>query len=97
MDNKEDFRLKQLAVVFHPGETLDEKLKEMGMSVEEFALRTGKPISTIIAIKSGNSSITSEMAVSFENVLKIPAHFWLTKQRRYDEYVVRMKLDNALP
>ncbi len=86
-----DLRLKQLAVVFHPGETLDEKLKEMGMSVKEFAVRTSKPVKTIIAIKNGNSSITSEMAVSFENATKIPANFWLTKQRMYDEYVVRVK------
>ncbi len=84
-------QLKQLAVVYHPGETLDEKLKEMGMSVKEFAVRTSKPVKTIIAIKNGTSSITSEMAVSFENATKIPAHFWLTKQRQYDEYVVRVK------
>ncbi len=84
-------QLKQLAVVYHPGETLNEKLKEMGMSVKEFAVRTSKPVKTIIAIKNGTSSITSEMAVSFENAMKIPAHFWLTKQRHYDEYVVRVK------
>lgn len=85
------YKLTQLAVVYHPGETLGEKLKEMGMSIKEFAVRTTKPEKTIIAVIKGTSSITSEMAVSFENVTKIPARIWLNMQRMYDEYLVRIK------
>ena len=33
----------KLPVVYHPGETLDEKLQEMGMSVKEFATRVSTP------------------------------------------------------
>ena len=77
--------------VLHPCETLNEKLEEMGMSRKEFALRTGKPEKTIIAVLKGESSITSEMAVMFENITKIPAHFWLNKQARYNEYKARLK------
>ncbi|MCK4663256.1 MAG: ImmA/IrrE family metallo-endopeptidase [Bacteroidales bacterium] len=75
--------------VLHPCETLNEKLEEMGMSRKEFALRTGKPEKTIIAVLKAESSITSEMAVLFENVTKIPAHFWINKQARYNEYKAR--------
>lgn len=78
-------------VAFHPGETLSEKLKEMGMSIKEFAVRTSKPEKTIFAIINGSSSITSDMAVAFEIVTRIPAHFWLNKQRTYDEYVARTR------
>ncbi len=78
-------------VAFHPGETLSEKLKEMGMSVKEFAVRISKPEKTIFAIINGSSSITSDMAVAFEVVTHIPAHFWLNKQRSYDEYVARTR------
>jgi addiction module HigA family antidote len=77
--------------ILHPCETLNEKLEEMGMSRKEFALRTGKPEKTIIAVLKGESSITSEMAVMFENITKIPAHFWLNKQARYNEYKARLK------
>ena len=77
--------------VSHPGTTLDEKLKEMGMSVKEFAVRTSKPEKTVIAIIKGDSSITPEMAVAFENVTKIPANFWMNRQRNYDECVARSK------
>jgi addiction module HigA family antidote len=78
-------------VAFHPGVTLSEKLKEMGMSVKEFAVRTSKPEKTIFAIINGSSSITSDMAVAFEIVTRIPAHFWLNKQRSFDEYVARTR------
>lgn len=75
----------------HVGETLSEKLQEMEMGPKEFALRTGKPEKTITAILKGDSSITPDMAVQFENVTKIPAHFWMNHQRSYDEYVARKK------
>lgn len=78
-------------VVFHPAETLREKLAEMGMSIKEFALRTDKPEKTIIAVLNEESSITPEMAVLFENVTQIPALFWINKQARYNEYVARKK------
>lgn len=87
--------ISKLAVVFHPGKTLSDKLREMGMSNKEFAVRTSKPEKTIIAVISGNSSITTEMAVSFEIVTKIPASFWLRKQQSYDEYVERMNREAA--
>ena len=87
--------ISKLAVVFHPGVTLEEKLSEMGMSIKEFAIRTSKPEKTIIAVIRGRSSITTEMAVSFENVTMIPASFWLRKQLSYDEYVVRKNREAA--
>jgi len=73
----------------HPGETLAEKLEEMGMSSFEFAGLTGKSEKIINAVLVGNSAISHDMAVKFESVTKIPAHFWLNSQRRYDEYILR--------
>lgn len=78
-------------IAFHPGETLGEKLEELGMGPKEFAIRTGKPEKTVSAILNGKSSITPEMAVQFEHVLKIPAHFWLNMQRNYDEFLARQE------
>jgi len=75
----------------HPGETLAEKLEEMQMGPKEFSLRTGKPEKTIIAVLKGKSAITPDMSVQFENVTKIPAHFWMNHQRSYDEFIAREK------
>ncbi|KAB1065132.1 HigA family addiction module antitoxin [Salibacter halophilus] len=80
----------------HPGETLEEKLEEMGMGPKEFAIRVGKPEKTIIAVLKGESSITPDMAIQFENVTKIPAHFWMDHQKSYDEYKARVKHEEAI-
>jgi HTH-type transcriptional regulator/antitoxin HigA len=83
-------------IAFHPGETLAEKLEELNMGPKEFAIRADKPEKTVIAILKGKSSITPEMAVQFEHVLKIPAHFWLNMQRNYDEYIAREERNELL-
>lgn len=75
----------------HPGEILREKLEEMRMGPKEFALRSGKPEKTIIAIIKGDSSITPDMAVQFESVTRIPANYWMNHQRYYDEFLAREK------
>ncbi len=80
----------------HPGITLGEKLEELGMSVKEFAIRTSKPEKTINAILKGSSSITSDMAVAFENVTAIPARFWMQKQQNYNEYLSRLMRERLL-
>jgi HTH-type transcriptional regulator / antitoxin HigA len=76
-------------VVFHPGITLKEKLEEMKMSNKDFALRTGKPEKTIIAVLKGESSLPADMAILFEKVTHIPVSFWINKQTNYNEYVAR--------
>lgn len=82
--------------VSHPGKTLAAKLEELKMGSKEFAVRTGKPEKTISNVLSGESSITSDMAVLFEDVLSIPAHFWLVRQNQYDEAVARLKRAEAV-
>ena len=74
---------------FHPGITLRDKLSEMEMSIKEFAVRTAKPEKTINAVLTGASSVTPDMAIAFEQVTRIPAHFWLNLQRSFDEYLAR--------
>ena len=73
--------------VSHPGRTLSESLSEKEMGAKEFAIRTGKPEKTISDVLNERSGITPEMAILFEQVLKIPAHFWINRQRIYDEYL----------
>lgn len=76
--------------VTHPSEFLNEILEEKQMGAKEFAVKTGKPEKTISAVLKGKSSITPEMAILFEQVLKVPAHFWIEAQKNYDEYKARV-------
>lgn len=86
--------------VTHPKEILLESLKENALGAKEFAVKTGKPEKTISAVLKGKSSITPDMAVLFEQVLKIPVHFWLEAQKNYDEFKARLsyqaQIENAL-
>jgi HTH-type transcriptional regulator/antitoxin HigA len=82
--------------VTHPGETLKEKLYELGIGAKEFAVKTDKPEKTITQILKGESSITPDMAIQFESVLKIPAKFWLRYQAAFDEYKARIKAQEKL-
>ncbi|HFA48057.1 MAG TPA: addiction module antidote protein, HigA family [Bacteroidetes bacterium] len=77
--------------VTHPGEDLREKLDELRMTPSEFAVRCNKPVKTISEVMNGKSSITPDMAVQFENVLQIPASYWLKRQYNYDEAMARNK------
>lgn len=80
----------------HPGITLREKLDELDMGSKEFSVRTGKPEKTISAILNCESSITPDMAILFENVLKIPARFWLNYQQKYNEALAKQKSIEAI-
>jgi HTH-type transcriptional regulator / antitoxin HigA len=77
--------------VTHPGEDLREKLEELQMTPLEFAVRCNKAPKTISEVMNGKSSITPDMAIQFENVLQIPANYWLKRQYNYDEAKARSK------
>lgn len=70
-----------------PGRTLAAKLEELKMSSKEFAVRTDIPEKLISNVLTSDSAITSDMAVLFEDVLSIPAHFWLIRQNNYETSV----------
>ncbi len=80
----------------HPGETLKEKLEEITMSSKELAIRTSKPTKTISEVINGKSSITPEMAVQFEQVLKIRASFWIQSQANYNEIIAKQKQEKDI-
>jgi len=82
----------QPTFAFHPGVTLKEKLDELNIGSKELAVRTGKPEKSISEIINGKAGVSAESAIAFERVLKIPAHFWLAKQSRYEEFVARERL-----
>ncbi len=81
-------------VYFHPGEMLNEKLTEMGMSIEELAQLTTIQTHILTDIAHGNGTVTADIALALEKVTKIPAHIWLKRQKGYDDYMSQ-KAENA--
>ena len=68
-----------------PGETLLETLETIGMSQAELAKRMGRPIKTINEIIQGKAAITAKTALQLEQVLAVPASFWLKREHHYQE------------
>ena len=89
MANKENTITMDIA--FHPGETLKEKLEEMQLSVHDFSEKSKVPEGLIVNIINDDVSISSEVAVAFEQVTKIPADMWIRMQHSYDDYFLAKK------
>ncbi|HTK11458.1 MAG TPA: HigA family addiction module antitoxin [Ktedonobacteraceae bacterium] len=73
-----------------PGETLSETLNSLEMSQTELARRMGRPVKTINEIIQGKAAITAETALQLEQVLRIPASFWLKREQQYREFLARL-------
>ncbi len=66
-----------------PGELLEEELAAVGMTQQELAMRTGRPVQVINEIIRGKKAITHDTALELEKVLGIPAHVWVNLESTY--------------
>ena len=79
-----------------PGETLLETLEAIGMPRTELAERIGQPVQMINAIIQAKAVITDEIAWRLEQVLRIPASFWLGMEQNYQESLARLANERRL-
>lgn len=79
-----------------PGDTLAETLEEIGMSQAELARRMGRPTKTINEIVQGKTAILPETAFQLDNVLGIPASFWLARETAYRTSLARSLRETAI-
>lgn len=83
--------------VTSPGSTLKEILDAKGMTQTELAERMGgRPIKTISEIIHGKTQISPDTAVQLENVLGVPAEFWIKREGRYQEYLAKKEEQETL-
>jgi addiction module HigA family antidote len=73
-------------IVFHPGETLAEKLEELGMDTRALAAETGLSESVIHGLLNGSVSIVTDTAMRLERALGIPARYWLKMQEEWEAF-----------
>jgi HTH-type transcriptional regulator/antitoxin HigA len=79
-----------------PGELLQEELDAIGMTQQELAMRTGRPVQVINEIVRDKKRITHETALEFEKVLGIPAHFWVNLEADYQLTQARLRDQEGL-
>ncbi len=79
-----------------PGDTIQEHLDFMGMSQAELAERMGRPKEKINDVIKGREPVTTSTAFQLENVLGIPASFWLNRENTYRKELYELQQKEAL-
>lgn len=81
--------------VTHPGTTLAEKLEELGLSPQDFAKQADMKEYVVLGIVEEKCTITPDIAEALDKALGIPAHFWMNRQKYYDEFIESQQLVKA--
>lgn len=79
-----------------PGEFLEEEMAEIGMTQQDLAHRTGRPVQVINEIIRGKKAITQDTALELERVLGIPAHMWVNLEAEYQLTKARLREEEDL-
>lgn len=79
-----------------PGDTLQEHLNFIGMNQNELAERMGRPKEKINDIIKGREPITTDTAYQLENVLGIPASFWMNRENEYRQELFEIEQQETL-
>ena len=74
-----------------PGELLAEELAARGMTQKQLAAKMGRPAQVINEIVRAKKSITAQTALGLEEVLEIPAHFWMNLESTYQLTLARQR------
>jgi len=73
----------------HPGEILDDELKEIGMNGAELAERLNVPANRVYQILKGKRSITADTAMRLGQFFGTGPEIWVNLQKSYELDVVR--------
>ncbi|MEH2361475.1 type III-A CRISPR-associated protein Csm2 [Nostoc sp.] len=87
--NKVVFNQYMPDYVSPPGETLLETVKELGMSQDDLAEQINLSKNEVDDIIAGKLPITNELASQLEQLLSIPASFWINRERDYRHSLAR--------
>jgi len=74
-----------------PGDTIQEHLDEIKMSQAKLAERLGRSIPKLNELIKGKAPLTKDTATKLEYVLDIPAKFWLSLERSYQDEVLKIE------
>ncbi|MCQ8195472.1 helix-turn-helix domain-containing protein [Streptomyces rugosispiralis] len=78
-----------------PGETLRERLEELGMTQAELATRTGLTPKHINQVLQGVVPLSGEVAQRLEYAVKVPARLWNRLEADYRTQQVRLAQERA--
>jgi len=67
-----------------------------GVQTCALPISTGRPVKTINEVIQGKAAITAETALQLEQVLRVPASFWLKREQQYQESLARLAEEQRL-
>lgn len=68
----------------HPGEILQDELRELGLSAAELARNLNVPTNRITGILNGRRAVTADTALRLGHWFGMSAEFWLNLQKQYE-------------
>ena len=80
----------------HPGEILEEELKELGMSAAELARIIEVPANRITQILAGKRSISADTALRLGQYFGMSPEFWMNLQKIYELDLARQKIGEII-
>ena len=84
------------ATATHPGEVLADELEARDMTQRELAEKIQISTAMISAVIKGKKNVSLRLALELEEVLAIPAEFWLNLQRIHDQTVNYHKMKREM-
>lgn len=82
-------------MMMHPGEILQEKINNSGMSRKELAIRTGVTEKHICTIVNGDKGVSNAFARKLGYVFE-DAAYWMDLQAKYDAYQLHIQEENNI-
>lgn len=79
------------ALLSCPGDTIQDTIDEIGMSQAELAERLGRSIPKLNELIKGKAPITKDTATKLEYVLGVPANFWLSLERNFQDELLEIE------
>jgi antitoxin HigA-1 len=80
----------------HPGEHLNEELRELRMSAAELARKLDVPTNRITGILNGQRAITGDTALRLAHFFGTSAEFWVNLQGLYELRLAQKKLGKSI-
>lgn len=80
----------------HPGEILDDELRELGMSAAQLARCIHVPANRITQILRGQRNVTADTALRLGRWLGTGPQLWLNLQQAYELVLARQRVGEEI-
>ena len=80
----------------HPGQILDEELKELDISARKLAAKLGVPSNRLSQIIAGKRDITADTALRLARYFGTSPNFWMNLQTAYDLDLASQKAGDTI-